>query len=474
MRHTKIIATLGPASDSEDAIESLIAAGVDVVRLNFSHGTHGSHAAACARVRAAADRARRTVAVLQDLSGPKIRTGPLTGGKPVPLAPGDELLIAAGDFAGNSARVSTEYAALPRLVRPGQELLLDDGRVVLRVIDSNGEEIRTEVVHGASLGEHKGINAPGLQLPAGDLTEKDRADLAFGAELGVDLVALSFVQTGGELAQARRLLTDAGRPQVPLIAKLERPQAIDHLDRILELSQGVMVARGDLGLEMPLEHVPRIQKEITRRARGRGLPVIVATQVLESMRTEPRPTRAEVSDAANAVDDGVDAIMLAGETAAGAYPVRAVETLHAIICDAERLPPLPIAVTGASPMHAGHGRALCEAAVTLASEGDADAIVAITREGKTACALSALRPLSPVVAATEREDVARRLALYRGVRPLVTPIDEDLDATGRRIGDALRERGLIGPSAVIVLVSINEDLSSPRANFLKLHRLRRP
>jgi pyruvate kinase len=471
MRHTKIIATLGPTSDSEDAIAELFAAGVDVFRLNFSHGTHDSHATLFARVHAAADRAKRPVAVLQDLSGPKIRTGALESGKPIALRVGDELLIAAGDFTGHAGRIATEYADLPRLVRPGQELLLDDGRVVLRVRETNGEEIRTEVVHGTSLGEHKGINAPGLRLPAAELTPRDLADLRFGLDLGVDLVALSFVQTGAELAQARRVLSDAGRAQVPLIAKLERPEAMDHLDAILGQAQAVMVARGDLGLELPLESVPRLQKEITRRARARGLPVIVATQVLESMRTEPRPTRAEVSDAANSVDDGVDAIMLAGETASGAFPVRAVQTLDAVIRDAEQLPPLAVAVTGASPMQAGHGRALCEAAVTLASRGDADAIVAITREGKTARVLSALRPNALIVAATERPDIARRLCLCRSVRPLVTEIAADLDTIGRRVGDALRAEGIVGPSAVIVLVSANEDLSAPQANFLKLHRL---
>jgi pyruvate kinase len=471
MRHTKIIATLGPASDSEHAIGELIAAGVDVFRLNFSHGTHESHAAAYGRVRNAAQRTGSTVAVMQDLSGPKIRTGALEGGRPLALHAGEELRIAVGDFVGSAGRVSTEFATLPRIVRPGQELLLDDGRVVLRVRETDGEEIRAEVVHGTSLGEHKGINAPGIRLAAPELTARDRDDLRFGLELGVDMVALSFVQTGDELAQARSCLDDAGRPEVTLVAKLERPEAIDHLDAIFERAGAVMVARGDLGLELPLERVPRVQKEITRRARARGLPVIVATQVLESMRTEPRPTRAEVSDAANAVDDGVDAIMLAGETAAGAFPVRAVQTLDVIIRDAEVLPPMPIPVTGASPMQAGHGRALCEAAVTLATRGDADAIVAITREGKTARVLSALRPEAPIVAATEREDVARKLCLYRSVRPLVTRLAGDLDTIGHSIGNALRGHGVVSAGAVIVLVSANEDMSAPHANFLKLHRL---
>src|SRR5918993_470207 len=292
MRHTKIVASLGPASDSSDVLDELMVAGVDVFRLNFSHGTHETHAATYARVRAAADRAGRTVAVLQDLSGPKIRTGRHAGAKPITLTRGDELSITTGDFEGAPGRVSTTYAPLARAVRPGQDLLLDDGRVVLRVIASNGEEIRTTVVHGTALGERKGINAPGVALPATGLTPKDADDARFGLALGVDMVALSFVQTAADLESARSVMNASGRTGVPLVA-----------------CDGVMVARGDLGLELPLERVPRVQKEVTRRARTRGLPVIVATQVLESMRTEPRPTRAEVSDAANAVDDGVDAIM---------------------------------------------------------------------------------------------------------------------------------------------------------------------
>src|SRR4051812_152510 len=366
MRHTKIVATLGPASDRTATLDELMLAGVDVFRLNFSHGTHDTHAATYARVRDAADRAGRTVAVLQDLSGPKIRTGRIAGREPIPLHAGDELRIATGDFEGGPGRVSTTYAPLARAVRPGEDLLLDDGRIVLRVIASDGMEIRTTVVHGTALGEHKGINAPGVALPSKGLTPKDADDVQFGLTLGVDMVALSFVQTAADLQAARDVIAASGRIGVPLIAKIERPEALDHFDEVLNACDGVMVARGDLGLELPLARVPRGQKDVTRRARARGVPVIVATQVLESMRSEPRPTRAEVSDAANAVDDGVDAIMLAGETAAGSFPALTVQTLDAIIRDAEGLAPLAVEVTGASPMLAGHGRAICDAAVTLA------------------------------------------------------------------------------------------------------------
>ena len=355
MRHTRIVATVGPACDAPDTIERLIGAGVDVFRLNFSHGTHEAHATSIARIRAAASRANRIIAILQDLSGPKIRTGSLFGGQAIPLRPGQRLKIVTGDGEGTGDTVYTGYAPLAASVRPGQELLLDDGRIVLRVDGTDGTTIETTVVHGTELGEHKGINAPGVRLPSAGLTAKDDVDLRFGLSQGIDLVALSFVQSAADLEIARKVIAEA-RADTPIVAKLERPEAIAELDEILEHADGVMVARGDLGLEVPLERVPRLQKEITRRARALGRPVIVATQVLESMRQEPRPTRAEVSDAANAVDDGVDAIMLAGETAAGAFPVKAVETLDAIIRDAEALPPLVIPFTG-SLMHAEHGRA---------------------------------------------------------------------------------------------------------------------
>ena len=338
MRHTKIIATLGPASQAPDVLEALLAAGVDVFRLNFSHGTHESHAEIYRAVRETSRRAGRHVAILQDLSGPKIRTGPIAGGGPLRLREGEELRISPGDLPAESGRVFTPYAELLRSARPGDRLFIDDGRLELRVIDTAPDELITVVVTGGWLGEHKGINAPGVALPASAVTAKDEADLRFGLSLGVDLVALSFVQTADDVLKAREVMAEAGA-SVPLIAKIERPAAVENLPAILNVAQGVMVARGDLGLEMPLEQLPRVQKQIVRSARALGRPVILATQVLESMRVDPRPTRAEVSDAANAVDEGADAIMLAGETAAGAYPVRAVQTLDAIIRDAESLPP---------------------------------------------------------------------------------------------------------------------------------------
>ncbi|HEV3484763.1 MAG TPA: pyruvate kinase, partial [Vicinamibacterales bacterium] len=417
MRHTKIVATIGPASERTEVIEALLRAGVDVFRLNFSHGSYDAHAAVYRRIREAAARHTRHVAILQDLSGPKIRTGPVAGGGALELREGDELRIAIGDNEGTPGRVFTPYAELVRSACPGDRLLLDDGKIELRVV-STGGELCTVVVNGGPLGSKKGINAPGVALPASAVTPKDAADLRFGLELGVDMIALSFVQTAEDIQSARKLME--GSASVPIIAKIERPSALQNLASILNVADGVMVARGDLGLEMPLEQVPRAQKEIIRAARAAGRPAILATQVFESMRVEPRPTRAEVSDAANAVDEGADAIMLSGETAVGAFPVRSVETLDAVIRDAELSPPgervLPMVdITGSR-----HGQALCEAAVILATTGEADAIVAVTRHGKTARLLSLLRPPAPVFAATESTRVAGTLTLYRGITPVIT------------------------------------------------------
>ncbi len=469
MRQTKIIATVGPASDTDASLDALIAAGADILRLNFSHGTHETHAATFARIRAAAQRARRPVAILQDLGGPKIRTGLLEDGRPIRLAAGAELRIATGDELGRAGRISTSFAGLARGVQRGDHLLLADGTIELEVLASDGAEIKTVVVEGGMLGEHKGINAPGVPLPTSSITFKDVDDLEFGLELGVDLVALSFVQQADDLRRARAIIQENNR-DVPLIAKIERPQALERLDAILSCSDMVMVARGDLGLELPLQQVPRAQKTITARARAFKVPVILATQVLESMVIEGRPTRAEVSDAANAVEDGVDAIMLSAETASGAHPARVVEMLAAIISEAEhglaaggRPPGMDDAVAG------DHTQAMCEAAVALAERAGADAIVAVTRGGSTARLLSALRPRVPVIATTEREELSRQLAPFWGVHAVCTaiPASAAIESLARELVD----RRLIQPGASLVLVSINADTTRHDSNYIKLQRL---
>lgn len=470
MRQTKIIATVGPASDTDAQLDALIAAGTNIVRLNFSHGTHATHAATFARVRAAAERADREVAILQDLGGPKIRTGLLVGGKPIRLEAGRDLRIITGDDIGHDGVVFTAFEGLARGVAPGDRLLLSDGTIELEVIVSDGTEIRTRVIEGGMLGEHKGINAPGVPLPTSAITLKDMEDLQFGLALGVDLVALSFVQSAADMLRARQIVRE-NDADVPLIAKIERPQALDDLEAILECSDMVMIARGDLGLEMPLQRVPLAQKTITRRARARKVPVILATQVLESMTTEGRPTRAEVSDAANAVEDGVDAIMLSGETASGAHPARVVQTLDAIIREAESglTTRPPLSREGEDP--GDHTQAICEAAVTLAERSRAKAIVAVTRGGGTARRLSALRPRVPIIATTDRDDTARRLAPYWGVLPVRTDIAENLSAAGLLIGQQLVRRRLIEAGESVVLVSIHADLRRTNANYLKIQQL---
>jgi pyruvate kinase len=466
MRHTKIIATIGPSSDSDDLLRRLVSAGVDVFRLNFSHGTQASHADVFRRLRAAAREADRHVAILQDLAGPKIRTGRLRGGQEVQLREGQRLALAIGEGEGDARRVFTSYGPLARSVRPGDRLLLDDGKIELQVERTDGQTVDTIVSNGGPLGERKGIAAPGVPLPDGALTDKDVSDLKFGLELGVDLVALSFVQSAEDVRYARRIMQQTGR-EAAVIVKIERPAAVDRIEEILDASDAVMVARGDLGLELPLERVPTVQKAITRLGRARGQPVIVATQVLESMRAEPRPTRAEASDAANAVDDGADAIMLSGETAAGLYPVRAVETLDAILREAEKLlPEASSIVPSRDPTRTGHGRAMCEAAVTLARTGEADAIVAVTRGGTTAQLLSALRPKAPIFAATDSVAVAERLALQWGVVPIVCSVESE-----EQVDKAVTGRRLLPPHSVVVFVSVSANLDETRSNFLTLRRL---
>ena len=469
VRHTKIIATIGPASREPHVIDELIAAGVDIVRLNFSHGTQADHAQKFHMVREAAKRANRHIAILQDLSGPKIRIGRLVDGKPILLEPGAPLVVAIGDDIGGPGRVFTNYAELALKVAKGDRLLIDDGKLELEVVSASPAEIHTRVIDGGELGEHKGINAPHVPLRS-DMTEKDRRDLAFGLALGVDMIALSFVQAADDITRARAVMVEAGRPKVPIIAKLERPEAIDHLDEILAASDAVMVARGDLGLEIPLERVPRVQKEILRQAHARGVPAIVATQVLESMRLEPRPTRAEASDAAGAVDGGADAIMLSGETATGRYPVRSVEVLDAIIRDAESMAVPWVGPSGDQPK-VDHTRALIEAAVTLAQRAGAHAIVAVTREGQTARLLSALRPQAAILAATDNEEVARRLSLWRGVVPIECDLRGEIEEVITRVVDGAVRRWGAPDHAILVFVNTAADLDRGGSNFVRIRRV---
>jgi len=469
MRHTKIIATLGPSSSEPAQVAALIEAGVDIFRLNFSHGTHDEHAARIRAVRQAANAAGRQVAILQDLSGPKIRTGRLPEGRALPIARGDRLDIRIGDEMGGPGVVYTTYAPLADAVSPGDRLLLDDGHVELLVDAVLPGVMQTTVVSGRSLGQFKGINAPGVPLPPAGLTAKDERDLVFGLSQGVDLVALSFVQSPADIAAARVVTARERRADVPIVAKLERPEALQHLEAILRAADGVMVARGDLGLEIPLQLVPRVQRQILSRARALTVPSILATQVLESMRFETRPTRAEVSDATAAVRQGADAIMLSGETASGLHPVLAVQTLDTIIREAER----PDDDSDSGHTVVDHAQALSDAAVTLATRAGADAIVAVTRLGRTAQLLSARRPPAPIVAVTGDEMVARRLSRWWGTQACVMPIDGHVDDVAPRVLSALVASGVLEEGATVVLVNISLTLDNGVSNFLRVRRASR-
>jgi len=465
-RRAKIVATLGPATDAEGMLEWLLLAGVDVVRLNFSHGTHAEHAERIRRVRTASERLGQPVAIMQDLQGPKIRTGSLVGGKAVELRPGAELCITTRPVEGTAERVSTTYEALPRDCRPGDSLLINDGRMRLTVLESSADEVRAQVVDGGPLGEHKGINLPGVAVSAPALTEKDKEDLAFGLAQGVDYAALSFVREAADLRLARTFMERCGAT-VPLIAKIEKPQAIAQLDAIIAASDGVMVARGDLGVELPAERVPPLQKMIIRKANRRGIPVITATQMLESMISEPTPTRAEASDVANAIWDGTDAVMLSAETAAGAFPVEVVEMMHRIVVQAEA------AAAGREEVEDGHrmsdSRAISHAARSLAENLNVAAIVAFTRTGRAAQLLSRDRPRVPIYAFSPNPASYRRLALWWGVTPIMGTVTAHREPPIEEMEAILLERGAVVGGDRLVIVGALPFRRGVHANFVKLH-----
>jgi pyruvate kinase len=464
MRRTRILATIGPASNDATTIRALISAGADAFRLNFSHGTAADHAASCRIIRTVAESMGRDVAVLQDLGGPKIRTGPVA--EPIRLEAGDRLTIDHGDFVGGAGRIACAFDALFSSVSPGDRLLIDDGRIEFEVESAATDRLVLRAVTGGLVEGGKGINLPTAPLRTSALTDKDRHDLQAGIAMGVDLVAVSFVQSARDMVDVRTAAAAAGASGLPLIAKIEKPRAVDQIDDIIAVSDGLMVARGDLGVEVPLETLPAVQKRIVTAARHRGVPVILATQVLESMRTEPRPTRAEVTDAAHAVDEGVDAIMLAGETAAGLYPVRAVAALDAIVREAEKASGRSTGILPEGGPWSAHSRALCEAAVALADRAHAAVIVAMTKAGKTGRLLAALRPAARVLAVTPHREIAASLALVWGVTPVVTE--------HRAIGlvrDDLAARGLVTTGDVIVFVSAHARLGHENINFVHVEQV---
>ena len=454
MNKAKILATLGPASRDQAIIESLIRAGADGVRINMSHGSQEEKTEDIKRARAAAKNLNRPLAVLVDLSGPKIRTRQLKDGQPVTLQAGDLFVLTTQDIVGDEKRVATNYPDLAHVVEPGTKLLLDDGAIALVVESTTRTDVTCRVINGGVLGERKGINLPGVSLPIDSLTEKDLADLKWAVSQKVDYIALSFVRRAEDCARAKDLIREAGG-RAPLVAKIEMAEAIDHLDEIIATADAVMVARGDLGVETSVELVPVYQKRIIKKALEAGKMVITATQMLQSMVTSPRPTRAEASDVANAVWDGTDAVMLSNETASGMYPIAAVETMSRIIESAEagKEPETDQVAKWAGQQSGRVSRALCEAAAFAAEEMGIRVTAVLTESGLMARRLSALRPEQKIIALTNTEAVQNELALIWGVESLIVPhgaTTEEMLRLGER---ALLEGGVVERGEMIVVMA---------------------
>ncbi len=471
-RRAKIICTIGPACNSEALMRDLLRLGMDVARLNFSHGTHADHAHNIQRLRRAAEREGRTVCILQDLQGPKIRTGALEGHEPVLLKTGSVVTITPQDVPGTAARISTTFPDLAREVTAGARILLSDGLIELRVRSVRGKDVLCDVINGGPLGEHKGINLPGIALSIPALTKKDRKDLEFGLDHGVDAVALSFVRSAADVRMVKQIIAahrTRNDSDVPVIAKLEKPQAIDHLEEILEASDGVMVARGDLGVEVPPEKVPVIQKQVIRRASAWRKPVITATQMLESMVENPRPTRAEASDVANAIFDGTDAVMLSAETASGQYPRESVAIMARIVVEAE----CNMADFEQPRRRRDHRRlsvaeTICESIAHAAEDLPMGAIAVFTETGNTARMISKYRPIAPIFAFTHIEPVVHRLNLYWGVRPVRCRQARSAEQMVAMAEQDLLRRGQLKPADVLGVVSGTRQAAGS-TNLMRLH-----
>ena len=467
-RRAKIICTIGPACHSEAAMRDLLRLGMDVARLNFSHGSHEDHARNIERLRRAAERENRTVCILQDLQGPKIRTGLLERHEPVLLKSGSTVVITPRDIAGTAARIGTTFPDLAREVSPGTRILLCDGLIELRVRAVRGKDVVCDILNGGMVGEHKGINLPGTALSIPAMTEKDRKDLEFGLKHGVDAVALSFVRSAADVNMVKEIVMAHGG-DTPLIAKLEKPQAIDHLEEILEASDGVMVARGDLGVEMAPEKVPVIQKHVIRRAAQWRKPVITATQMLESMIENPRPTRAEASDVANAIFDGSDSVMLSAETASGMYPREAVAMMSRIVIEAESNME---DFTQSRRRRDRHGlsvaETICESIAHAAEDLPMGAIAVFTETGNTARMISKYRPQAAIYAFTHSATVAQRTNLYWGAHPMKCLRGLSSDSMAEVAEYELLSRGLLKPGDVLGVVAGTRQASGS-TNFMRLH-----
>ncbi len=470
-RSTRIIVTLGPASSDLETIRELIKAGADVFRLNFSHGSHEFHGELIEKIKEAREGFRKPVAILQDLQGPKIRVGELKGGGPIELVEGREIDITEDDIVGDEKMFSVSLPGLARDVKPGDPVLLADGTMVLEVVESFEKRIRCVVKHGGKLLPRKGVNLPKTRISLPSLTEKDLGDLEFGLSRGVDYVALSFVRKGEEILDLKERIKKAGF-NAQVVAKIERPEAVEASEEILEVSDAVMVARGDLGVELGAERVPLIQKQLIMRAREKAKPVITATEMLESMRESYRPTRAEASDVANAIEDGTSALMLSGETASGKHPVRVVEVMDGIASFAEKTLVLPKVEPSIIP---GKGEEIAEAVVNAAckaaKEVRAKALVVFTRSGATARKVARYRLGVPVFAFTPEEYVYKQMALYWGVEPRISPRDVDHPRDLLLFADkVLLEEKVVEEGDLIVMVAGHLDIKGT-TNTLRIWKV---
>jgi pyruvate kinase len=473
MRRTKIVCTLGPASGSPEVLDRLVAAGMDVARLNFSHGTHAEHAEVIRLIREGEDRWKRPIAILQDLQGPKIRLGTFgpNGGARVDLEVGQRFTLTGERVAGTAERASVSHPEYLAQVRVGDQIWMDDGMIQLRVEEVTAGEVRCRVVAGGRLSDHKGISLPHVPLPASCLTDKDREDLRFGIRHGIDFVAVSFVRSAADISEVRRFLRDLGA-DLPIVAKLERQEVLANLPGLLTMVDAVMVARGDLGLDVPLEEVPHIQKDVIRQARAAKVPVIVATQMLESMVTHLRPTRAEVSDVTTAIFDGADAIMLSAETATGRFPVEAVEVMARVAERAEQAV-LQDQTRRRRQERVGVGfpEAISDAAASAAHVLGARAIVAFTQSGFSARLISQERPDVPIIALTPFVEVQRRLALSWGVSSRLIRKVETTDEMIEEVEATLLGDGSVRMNDVLVIISGSPMWVTGTTNLLKLHRV---
>jgi pyruvate kinase len=467
MRRAKIVATLGPATSSYETIEQLVIAGLDVARLNLSHGERVIHEVAYANVRRASDSTGHAVGILADLQGPKIRLGRFADG-PHLLEAGDIFTITAEDVAGTKEIVGTTFPQLVKDVSPGDPILVDDGKVRLKVLDTDGTRVRTEVIVGGKVSNNKGLNLPGVALTAAALSAKDEDDLRWALRLGVDIVALSFVRSPRDAQRARVIMAEEGR-RVPLIAKIEKPEAIEALQEIIDAFDGVMVARGDLGVELPLEMVPIVQKRAVELARRWAKPVIVATQMLESMIENPVPTRAETSDVANAVLDGADAVMLSGETSVGAHPVTVVETMARIIASTEDHGIARIPELGSKPRtQAG---ALTLAAANIADFVGAKFVCVFSQSGDSARRMSRLRHPVPILAFTDLPGTRSRSALYWGVETFLVPRALTTDDLMRTVDEVLLETGHAQLGDVVIVTAGAPPGVAGSTNNVRVHTI---